>query len=126
MCDDFIGDAARIARRTRDRDGAEARTDEGSRDRCLSVASTCSCDRSEKPASQPCWRSAAATSITAEGVRAGGGQSVALCADQRGERLEALLEQVDSMMKWMLGFLLALCVANLWLLIQMALGGPAG
>lgn len=28
--------------------------------------------------------------------------------------------------KWMLGFLLALGVANLWLLIRMALGGPLG
>lgn len=30
------------------------------------------------------------------------------------------------LMKWMLGFLLALGVANLWLLIRLAAGGPAG
>ncbi len=30
------------------------------------------------------------------------------------------------LMKWMLGFLLALGVANLWLLIRLAAGGPGG
>jgi hypothetical protein len=30
------------------------------------------------------------------------------------------------LMKWMLGFLFALGMANLWLLIRLAAGGPAG
>lgn len=42
------------------------------------------------------------------------------------ERDVADLKADVRLMKWMLGFLLALAVANLWLLIRLIPGGPGG
>jgi hypothetical protein len=42
------------------------------------------------------------------------------------ERDIADLKADVRLMKWMLGFLLALGVANLWLLVRLGAGGPGG